>query len=179
MLEPESCLDGRSPLAVHRAAIALGSNLGNSRAILQQAVITLHQTPGIRVDRYSHPYRTPPLGPPQPDYLNACVLVSTQLLPEPLLAALLAIETQLGRVRRERWGPRRLDLDLLLYDDWIINYPHLQVPHPRMHERAFVLVPLAEIAATWIEPMTGRAIADLVQTVDTTGVSLLEPISPP
>jgi len=167
---------GRSLPSSHQAAIALGSNLGDSQTIVQEAIATLNRIPGITVDRASHLYRTAPLGPPQPDYLNACVLVSTYFLPEMLLDILLQVEAQFGRIRRERWGPRRLDLDLLLYDDWIVNSPTLQVPHPRMHERAFVLVPLAEIASGWVNPVQGRAIADLLQAVDTTGIRLLEPI---
>ncbi len=95
------------------------------------------------------------------------------LRPE-LLTALLAIESQFGRVRRQRWEPRLLDLDLLLYDDLILDTPTLQLPHPRMHERAFVLVPLAEIAPTWQEPVSGNLIAQLVQTVDCSGVRSAE-----
>lgn len=160
----------------YRAAIALGSNLGDSAAILRGALQSLKQIPDIKVEHYSHIYRTVAVGPPQPDYLNACALISTRLWPGPLLDALLHIEAHFGRERRERWGPRHLDLDLLLYENWVLDHPGLQVPHPRMRERAFVLVPLAEIAPTWIDPVSGWAIADLLQTVDPHGVTPLEPM---
>jgi 2-amino-4-hydroxy-6-hydroxymethyldihydropteridine diphosphokinase len=154
----------------HHAAIALGSNIGDSHAILNAALATIAQTPGITVDTQSHHYQTVAIGPPQPDVINACALLTTDLLPQPLLSTLLAIEAKFGRVRQERWGPRSLDLDLLLFGDWVIESPQLQVPHPRMRERAFVLVPLAEIAATWVEPISGQQIAELVQAVDCSGV---------
>jgi 2-amino-4-hydroxy-6-hydroxymethyldihydropteridine diphosphokinase len=87
-----------------------------------------------------------------------------------LLSHLLAIEAQFGRVRRERWGPRLLDIDLLLFDDQILQQPGLEIPHPRMAERAFVLVPLNDIAPDWVEPCSGQTIAALVQQVDCSGV---------
>ncbi len=155
----------------HRAAIALGSNLGDSCAIVETALKILAATPGIILERQSHLYCTAPVGPPQPDYVNACAVVATTLEPHTLLTTLLTIEQQFGRVRLERWGPRLLDLDLLLYDDQILDTPSLQLPHPRMHERAFVLVPLAEIAPQWIHPVIREAIGHLVQQVDVTGVS--------
>ena len=154
------------------AAIALGSNLGDSRAIVNAAIEKLAKTPAIVVDAYSHPYQTVAVGPPQPDYINVCALLSTTLPPLTLLQTLLAIEAQFGRVRRERWGPRTLDLDLLLYGDRVVDLPQLQIPHPRMRDRAFVLVPLAEIAPNWIEPVSGQAIRDLVKAVDCSGVQL-------
>ncbi len=155
------------------SAIALGSNLGNSLQTLESAVTTLAQTQGISLQARSHWYRTKAIGPPQPDYLNGCLLLTTTLAPPALLQVLLDTEKQFGRVRRERWGPRTLDLDLLLYADWILQTPDLQIPHPRMTERAFVLVPLAEIAPDWIDPISGKAIADLVQTVDCSEVHLI------
>ena len=154
------------------AAIGLGSNLGASRAIVNAAIEKLAKTPAIVVDAYSHPYQTVAVGPPQPDYINVCALLSTTLPPLTLLQTLLAIEAQFGRVRRERWGPRTLDLDLLLYGDRVVDLPQLQIPHPRMRDRAFVLVPLAEIAPNWIEPVSGQAIRDLVKAVDCSGVQL-------
>ena len=154
------------------AAIALGSNLGDSRAIVNAAIEKLAKTPAIVVDAYSHPYQTVAVGPPQPDYINVCALLSTTLPPLTLLQTLLAIEAQFGRVRRERWGPQTLDLDLLLYGDQVVDLSQLQIPHPRMRDRAFVLVPLAEIAPHWIEPVSGQAIRDLVKAVDCSGVQL-------
>jgi 2-amino-4-hydroxy-6-hydroxymethyldihydropteridine diphosphokinase len=154
-------------------AIALGSNLGHSLTILESALKNLNQTPGIRLEARSRWYQTKPVGPPQPDYLNGCALLKVALTPEALLHTLLQIEAQFGRVRRERNGPRTLDLDLLLFDDLVLDSPNLQIPHPRMTARAFVLVPLAEIAPDWIEPVSGKAIAELVQTVDCSGVKEL------
>jgi 2-amino-4-hydroxy-6-hydroxymethyldihydropteridine diphosphokinase len=155
------------------SAIALGSNLGDSRAILEEAISILAATPGITLLARSSWYQTLAVGPPQPDYINGCALVQVTLPPQVLLETLLAIESQKGRIRTERWGARSLDLDLLLYDDLILDTPTLTIPHPRMRERAFVLVPLVEIAPNWIDPVTGKAIAELVKAVDCTGVRKL------
>jgi len=154
------------------SAIALGSNLGDSLATLEAALKTLDRTPGITVKTYSSWYKTAPIGPSQPDYLNGCAILEVQLNPQELLKNLLGIEDQFGRVRQERWGPRTLDLDLLLFEDLILSTPELQIPHPRMTQRAFVLVPLAEIAPDWIEPVSGDAIGQLVEKVDGSGVTL-------
>lgn len=148
----------------------MGSNLGDSLAILQGAAKALNQHPHIRVMSCSSVYRTAPVGPPQPDYRNACVLLETNLAPEELLRTLLQTEAQFGRERRERWGPRLLDLDLLLFGDVVMTTPTLQLPHPRMHERAFVLVPLTEIAGHWQDPISGKAIADIAAGVSHGGV---------
>ncbi len=148
------------------SAIALGSNLGDSRTLLESALTALETTEGIVLKARSHWYQTKAVGPPQPDYLNGCALLQTNLTPQTLLTTLLAIEQQFGRIRRERNGPRTLDLDLLLFDQLILDTPSLQIPHPRMTERAFVLVPLLEIAPDWIEPVSGKAIAELIQAVD-------------
>ncbi len=156
-----------------QSAIALGSNLGDSLNILENALKILAQTPGVTLQRRSNWYQTVPVGPPQPDYLNGCALLEVELTPEELLESLLRVEAHFGRVRRERNGPRTLDLDLLLFDDLILDTPKLQVPHPRMRDRAFVLVPLAEIVPSWIEPVSGKAIAQLVQAVDCSGVHIL------
>jgi 2-amino-4-hydroxy-6-hydroxymethyldihydropteridine diphosphokinase len=125
--------------------LALGSNLGDRLATLQRAVDLLAGRPGIEVRRSSRVYETEPVGPPQPAYLNAVIEVRTDLAPRDLLAACLAVETELGRVRAERWGPRTLDVDVLTYEDRFVDEPDLVIPHPRMHERAFVLVPLLEL----------------------------------
>ncbi|MBE7382975.1 MAG: 2-amino-4-hydroxy-6-hydroxymethyldihydropteridine diphosphokinase [Leptolyngbya sp. SIO1E4] len=154
-------------------AIALGSNLGDPPAILEGAIQRLNQHPHIAVTAQSSVYQTAPVGPPQPDYLNVCVLLETDLAPEELLRILLQTEAAFGRVRRERWGPRLLDLDLLLFGDLVLTTPTLQIPHPRMHERAFVLVPLAEIATNWADPISGKTIAQLAQGVSSEGVQRL------
>lgn len=151
-------------------AIALGSNLGESQQNLEQAISQLNQSPEITVNDVSSWYETVPVGPAQPNYLNGCALLTTSLPPHPLLDTLLRIETQFGRVRQERWGARTLDLDLLLYEDIVLDTPRLQLPHPRMRERAFVLVPLEEIAPNWVDPITGSAIAHLKDTVDCSGI---------
>lgn len=156
-----------------RSAIALGSNLGDSRAILEAAIETLAQTPGILLEAKSSWYKTKAVGPPQPDYINGAAILRVDILPQLLLKSLLKIENKFGRVRQQRWEARTLDLDLLLYDDLILNTPNLQLPHPRMRERAFVLVPLAEIAPDWIEPISGYAIKQLVKAVDCSEVHRL------
>jgi 2-amino-4-hydroxy-6-hydroxymethyldihydropteridine diphosphokinase len=130
----------------------------------------LSQTSGIELISHSIWYETVPVGPPQPNYVNGCAILETKLLPEDLLQILLKIEQQFGRIRQERWGPRILDLDILLYGDLILEMPNLTIPHPRMNERAFVLVPLAEIAAHWIEPISRQTILQLSQAIDCSGI---------
>ena len=152
-----------------QSAIALGSNLGESRATLEAALEKIDNIPEITVKTRSNWYKTAPVGPSQPDYINGCALLEGKLNPQELLKVLLKIEDQFGRVRQQRWGPRTLDLDLLLFEDLILETPELQIPHPRMTQRAFVLVPLVEIAPDWIEPVSGEMIAQLVEKVDTSG----------
>jgi 2-amino-4-hydroxy-6-hydroxymethyldihydropteridine diphosphokinase len=147
--------------------------MGESQATLEAAIETLAQTPGIFLEARSHWYRTKAVGPPQPDYLNGCAILQVEISPQQLLETLLGIEQRFGRVRQERWGPRTLDLDLLLYDDLILQTSNLQIPHPRMRERAFVLVPLAEIAPDWVEPVSGCVIKELLKQVDYSDVHLL------
>jgi 2-amino-4-hydroxy-6-hydroxymethyldihydropteridine diphosphokinase len=133
------------------AGIGLGSNLGDRAATLRSAVESLARVPGITGVTLSPIYETAPIGPPQPDYLNAAARVETTLDPEPLLDALLAIERAHGRERRDRWGPRTLDLDILALWDPIAHAsrthdaPRLRVPHPHLHERAFALAPLLDV----------------------------------
>lgn len=161
------------PQASNLVAIALGSNLGDSRTILMAAIDQLSQDPKIKLQATSHWYQTAAVGPPQPDYLNGCVSILTTYSPEVLLEKLLAIESQFGRVRRERWGPRTLDLDVLLFGQSVIQTPTLTVPHPYLHERAFVLAPLAEICPGWNHPVLKQTIAELAKAVDYTGVHRL------
>lgn len=156
-----------------KIAIALGSNLGNSLSILESATKALDTIPGIKIVISSSWYQTKAIGPPQPDYINGCISVLAKQDPHSLLQILLDVEQQFGRTRKEKWGPRTLDLDLLLYDDLILETPNLQIPHPRIRERAFVLVPLAEIVPLWVEPVSGKTIEELVKCVDCTGVNLL------
>lgn len=128
------------------AFVALGANLGDAAQALRGALKAFDETPGVRVVRASSVYRTAPVESSGPDYLNAVAEVSTTLTAPALLDALQAIEQQAGRERPYRNAPRTLDLDLLLFGEARIDSPRLTVPHPRMWERAFVLVPLAEIA---------------------------------
>jgi 2-amino-4-hydroxy-6-hydroxymethyldihydropteridine diphosphokinase len=131
-------------------AIGLGSNLGPSQQILEQSIEQLRAIPQINNIRVSHWYCTKPVGPPQPDYLNGCATFMTSLNPWQVLEVLQSIEQQFGRERQVHWGARTLDLDLLLYGGWQIDTVSLQVPHPYMAERSFVLVPLAEIAGNFL-----------------------------
>jgi 2-amino-4-hydroxy-6-hydroxymethyldihydropteridine diphosphokinase len=129
-----------------RAYIGLGSNLGDRLSNLQQAVELLAAQSGVRVVRSSRVYGSDPVGgPSQPEYLNAVIEVDTDRSPHELLDACTTVEDALGRVRAERWGPRTIDVDVLTYEDETIDDPDLSVPHPRMHERAFVIVPLTEL----------------------------------
>jgi 2-amino-4-hydroxy-6-hydroxymethyldihydropteridine diphosphokinase len=156
-----------------QCAIGLGSNLGDSSAIVIGAIDRLQMHPQIEITAVSSWYRTAPFGPPQPDYINGCATFETSLAPLELLDTLHAIEADFGRVRQEVWGARTLDLDLLLYDNLLVDLPSLQIPHPRMLERAFVLIPLAEIAPNWIEPRSGHSIATLCNKLEYSGVDLL------
>jgi 2-amino-4-hydroxy-6-hydroxymethyldihydropteridine diphosphokinase len=157
---------------VTTAHIALGSNLGNRAALLRDALVSLQRDGTVRVVAESAVYETTPVGgPEQPDYLNMVVAVETALAPEALLERCLVIEAEHGRVRRERWGPRTLDLDLLTYGETLLTTERLTLPHPRMAERAFVLVPLAEITpALRIDAATT---AELAARIDRSGVRRL------
>jgi 2-amino-4-hydroxy-6-hydroxymethyldihydropteridine diphosphokinase len=149
-----------------RACIGLGGNVGDAAATVRRAFDALADLPETRVLAVSRLYRTPAWGvETQPDFVNAAALLDTTLDPRALLDALLGIERAFGRERRERWGPRTLDLDLLLYADAVIDVPGLHVPHPHLHERAFVLRPLADIAPDAMVPGQGR-VADLLARVD-------------
>jgi 2-amino-4-hydroxy-6-hydroxymethyldihydropteridine diphosphokinase len=140
-----------------RAFIGLGSNLGDRLANLKEAVLRLAKTEGVDVTRVSRVYETSPVGPPQPDFLNAVAEVWTSLSAMELLAVSLRIEEEMGRVRDERWGPRVIDLDLLNYGRMNIDEQGLIVPHPRMHERSFVLMPLLELEADPLLPGDRKA----------------------
>ena len=153
------------PTRAVSACIALGSNLGDRQAQLDAAIAALRREPGIEVAAISDVYETDPVGPPpQGPYLNAAVRVDTDLAPRSLLDCLLRIEAEAGRRRGgERNAPRTLDLDLLLYGEQRIDEPGLSVPHPRLHERAFVLEPLRDVAAATPHPVLGATIAELVR----------------
>ena len=137
------------------AFIALGSNLGDRLRSLSEALDRIAREPGFSLRRASFAYETEPMGPPQPRYLNAVAQVGTLLSPRVTLQKLHEIEEALGRIRREKWGPREIDLDLLLFGDRVLESP--RVPHPGLHERSFVLVPLVEIAPEVRHPRMGLA----------------------
>lgn len=156
------------------ALIGLGGNLGDVRTRLDAAIAALDALPGLRVTGRSRSFSTPPWGRlDQPDFINAAIVVSTTLTPHALLDTLLSVEQSFGRVREgERWGPRTLDLDLLAFGNATIADDRLTVPHPRMAERAFVLLPLADVAPDAILPGLGR-VADLLGAVDASACVVL------
>jgi 2-amino-4-hydroxy-6-hydroxymethyldihydropteridine diphosphokinase len=148
------------------AYVALGSNLGDRRAALGGAITALAQLPGTILMAASPVIETAPVGPvEQGPFLNAVVAVQTTLTPRELLAALHNLERRAGRHRRERWGPRTLDLDLLLYGCLTLDEPGLTIPHPRLHERRFVLQPLAAIASHVVIPGLGQTVSRLLRTL--------------
>jgi 2-amino-4-hydroxy-6-hydroxymethyldihydropteridine diphosphokinase len=154
--------------------VALGSNLGDRQAILDQAITGLKSLPHTQVRAVSSYHQTTPIGGPpgQGEFLNAAARLETTFGPADFHSRLVELEQQAGRTRRVRWGERTLDLDVIMFEDQIIEMPALIVPHPRFFTRRFVLEPLAEIAADSIDPKTGRAIGDLLSTLDRRAVAL-------
>lgn len=155
------------------AFIGLGSNLSDPQTQLEQAMIALAALPACRQLKASSFYRSQPMGPQdQPEYLNAVASLETDLEPEALLDALQTIEQVQGRVRDERWGPRTLDLDILLYGDELIRSDRLTVPHPGLHEREFVLYPLYELAPGLVIPGRGELL-NLYRRCEPNGIERL------
>jgi 2-amino-4-hydroxy-6-hydroxymethyldihydropteridine diphosphokinase len=156
----------------HTIYIALGTNLGDRLANLHTAIEAM--PPKVKVLAESHVYETPPWGyEDQPAFLNMVLKAETSLEPEALLKYLKQIEVELGREKTVRWGPRLIDLDILFYDDLVVDTPPLVIPHPRLHERAFVLVPLADVAIDYAHPVLGERVRDLLQAVDVSGIKPL------
>ncbi len=157
-----------------KALLALGGNVGNSRAILDRAIDLLCDGKDVHLTARSSDYRTPPWGfKYQPYFVNLAIAVETTLTPRELLARAQEIELKLGRDRahEKRNGPRTADIDIIAYDDLVLHEPNLTLPHPRLFERAFVLMPLAEIAGDWV--IGGRRVADAAEAVDAGGIHRL------
>ena len=162
------------------ALLALGGNLGDPRATLDRAVAMLCDRDAVRLIARSSDYRTPPWGmTQQPAFINLCLAIATELSPRDLLGRALAVERALGRDRshEQRWGPRAVDIDLIAYDDVTLNEADLILPHPRLFERAFVLVPLAEIAPD--RRIAGVRVRDALARLDTAGIERLAPRDEP
>lgn len=157
----------------HIVYLALGSNMGNRLANLKAAISNL--TPQMVVKKKSSVYETPPWGvQDQAAFLNQVVKVETYLKPEALLAHLKRLEVALGRVPGFENGPRLIDIDILFFDDVIIDTPSIAVPHPRLHKRAFVLVPLAELAPDLVHPVLRRPVSELLDDVDRSEINLFK-----
>ncbi|MCZ8186629.1 MAG: 2-amino-4-hydroxy-6-hydroxymethyldihydropteridine diphosphokinase [Beijerinckiaceae bacterium] len=158
------------------AFLALGSNLGDKVGHLRQAATAIGQLPETRILARSSIYRTPPWGKTDQDWFaNAALSVETALAPEALLEAVLEIERRLGRVRRERWGPRIIDIDVLTHGDAVRTTDSLTLPHPALTERAFVLVPLNEIAPDLV--IRGKRVRQWLGGLDATGITPMVPLA--
>ncbi len=158
---------------LNRVFVGLGGNIGEPVAQLERALSALARLPESTLVRTSSFYQSPPWGiDAQPPFVNAVAELATSLSPDQLLASLLAIEQAAGRERTLRWGPRVLDLDLLLFGDLVIDRPGLRIPHPHLHQRAFVLLPLAEIAPDFFVPGLG-SVTELLRAVDCAGVTAI------
>lgn len=147
--------------------LGLGTNLGDRWANLREALRLLAEGPGLRLLRCSQVYETEPWGvAEQPRFLNCTAEVAATLEPEALLSRCQAIEREVGRAPGPRWGPRLIDVDILLYGAQVVNLSHLEIPHTRLHLRAFALIPLAELAPSAVHPTLARSVSELAQIAD-------------
>ncbi len=163
-------------MTMAEAFVALGGNVGDVRSTFRRAIALLCDGTAVRLTARSSDYRTPPWGVTnQPPFVNGVIGMTTSLSPHELLARAEQCERALGRdrARERRWGPRSIDIDLLAYDDLVLNDPHLILPHPHLFERAFVLVPLAEIAPERV--IAGVQVRAALERVDTSGIEKLPP----
>lgn len=156
--------------APHTVYVGLGTNLGDRLANLARAAGALAALPGVELQHCSGVFASRPVGgPPQPGYLNAAIELHTSHAPLHLLAELKALERALGRAPSERWGPRLIDLDLLLWGTQVVAEPALQIPHLALHQRAFALAPLCELAPHAVHPVLGHSVQTLLAAVDVQG----------
>jgi 2-amino-4-hydroxy-6-hydroxymethyldihydropteridine diphosphokinase len=170
MTQADRTPTGGHMLVQHRTVLSLGSNLGDRLDNLQEAVDALFDAPGLDFVALSPVYETAPVGgPEQPDFLNVVLMADTRLSPETLLERVLSIEDAMERVRAVRWGPRTLDIDIVRFGDVASDDPALMLPHPRAHERAFVLVPWSDIDPEASLPGYG-AVAELAAAIEGDGV---------
>jgi 2-amino-4-hydroxy-6-hydroxymethyldihydropteridine diphosphokinase len=166
------------PNSPAEALLALGGNIGDVRATFDRAIALLCAGDAVRLIARSSDYRTPPWGvTDQPPFINAVIMVSTALAPRVLLMRALDVERALGRERshERHWGPRRIDIDLLTYDDLVLDEPDLTLPHPHLFQRGFVLLPLAEIAPD--RRIAGTRVSDALSRVDVSGIEKLPPLA--
>jgi len=155
---------------VSLVAISMGSNLGNRLSSLRKAVLLI-KSEGINIIKTSDVFETPPFGVTnQPRFLNACILIETDISPLTLLEKLKRIEKQIGRIQRFKWGPREIDLDIVFYDEQIINEPSLKIPHPHMHERPFVLISLNQISPKWTHPTLKKTVEEMSSESNNSGI---------
>ena len=161
----------------HTIYLGMGTNTGSRMENLLAAIDAL--SPEVQVVRRSPIYQTPPWGyTDQPDFLNLVLEATTSLPPQPLLEHLKNVEARIGRTANFRWGPREIDIDILFYGQLVSDEAGLEIPHPRLHERAFVLVPLADLTTDLIHPKNHKTVAELLTEIDTQGITPYTPDDP-
>jgi len=160
------------------AYLGLGSNLGDRFLLLREAVQMIKNSAGIKISMVSHVYESEPVGVThQPRFLNAVVEILTDLDEKELLKVCQKIENDLGRERKERWGPRNIDIDILIYDDLVSSTKELSIPHPFFHEREFVLRPMADIAPDLVHPVLDMSVSELLDGLEESGVKKMNSLN--